>query len=303
MKMKQMQDKQNTELVAKFKFFFDNDIVVERHAVWAVDYAKLLKTLAPNSEAVDLALGKGGKILNHRVYSEQLYHGLRILHTYFHSEDKDIRELRATDATAMATQLDYLERHRTRATKFVEYAEWMLKEHADLCKPADDEWGHSVLAMALAVAEECPINMHMRAVPTFTGLKQPEVLRWLSYVAGKYPVDRYCFDRVHAHYTPAALAMVQALAAYEPLMIAVVGAIAEEVFDRDTTYTTYTTATIQNYVNQKYAEVEAAARYNDPGSTGDANSIVNGMNALVEGYELRDNFHCIANSVFPALVL
>ena len=139
MKMEQMQDKQNTELVANFKFFFDNDIVVERHAVWAVDYAKLLKTLAPNSEAVDLALGKGGKILNHRVYSEQLYHGLRILHTYFHSEDKDIRELRATDATAMATQLDYLERHRTRATQFVEYAEWMLKEHADLCKPADNE--------------------------------------------------------------------------------------------------------------------------------------------------------------------
>jgi hypothetical protein len=94
--------------------------------------------------------------------------------------------------------------------------------------------------------------------------------------------------------------MVQALAAYEPLMIAVVGAIAEEVFDRDTTYTT---AAIQNYVNRKYAEVKAAARYNDPSSTGDANSIVNGMNALVEGYELRDNFHCIANSVFPALVL
>ena len=70
MKTKKVQDKSNAELVAKLKFFFDNNIAVKRpRDMWRVDYAALLKALAPDSVAVDLALGKGGKSLNHYVYS------------------------------------------------------------------------------------------------------------------------------------------------------------------------------------------------------------------------------------------
>ena len=297
MKTKKVQDKSNAELVAKLKFFFDNNIVVERpRDMWRVDYAALLKALAPDSVAVDLALGKGGKSLNHYVYSDNVHHGVSELHAYFHSEAKDIRELRATDTSALFILQDYLDRHRTRAIKFIEYAEWMMAEHGELCKLTDNEWKHSVLAMALAVTEECPVNMHMHAVPTFSGLKCPEVLRWLSYVAGMYPVDRYVFDRTHNYDTHAALALFKALDAYPPLLAEMLVIKARSVFKYPLG------VEHEHWENQHRAAVSQTAHLNHCDLEGVADNIVDSVNSIIEGYELHGSYYCLEQSIFPTLV-
>lgn len=299
MKMKKERDKSNAALIAQFEFFFTNGIIEQRFGdVWSIDYGKMLTAIAPDSAAVQLALASGDHCVSHTVYGKGLHSTVSILLDYFATTERDIRSLRSANVVAMNDLLVYLNRHRTRMAKFIEYAEWMVKTHPG-CVKQTGCWQHSVLAMALAVTEECALGGDPRIDPTFEGLKHPEVLDWLAHVTADYSVDRYIFDRPHRRASPAAFAMVIALAAYKPLMDVVVRFVAKSARQYERPTYDY-----EHWKNTFRAAVMVAAHHNTYDLANDyVDRAVNTMNSIIGVYEVDGNKHCsIENTIFPVLI-
>ena len=281
--------------------FFNNEIIEQRFgAVWSIDYGKMLTAIAPDNAAVQLALASGNHYVSHTVYGKGLHNSaVSILLDYFTSTERDIRSLRSANVVAMNDLLVYLNQHRTRMVKFIEYAEWMVKTHPEYVKQTG-HWQHSVLAMALAVTEETARGGdHPRIDPTFEGLKHPEVLDWLTHVTADYSVDRYIFDRPHKRATPAAFAMVKALAAYRPLMDVVVRFAAKSARQYERSTCDY-----EHWKNTFRAAVMAAAHHNTYDLPNDyVDRAVNTMNSIIGMYKVDGIETCsIENTIFPVLI-